>query len=58
MTEKETNMKHPDSPLDIEIGFKKLFETYRTKLNSTNEVVKARAKEVLKVADQSPSGSD
>jgi len=54
MTENETNMKHPVFPLDIEIGFKKLFEAYRTKLDSTNVVVKARAKEVLKVADAFP----
>lgn len=54
MTENETKMKHPVFPLDIEIGFKKLFETYRTKLDSTNEVVKTRAKEVLKVADEFP----
>ncbi|MEM7084642.1 MAG: GAF domain-containing protein [Bacteroidota bacterium] len=47
-------MKHPVFPLDIEIGFKKLFETYRTKLDSKSEVVKARAKEVLKVADEFP----
>lgn len=54
MTENESNMKHPVFPLDIEIGFKRLFETYRTKLDSTNEVVKARAIEVLKVADEFP----
>jgi hypothetical protein len=54
MTENETKMKHPVFPLDIEIGFKKLFETYRAKLDSPNAVVKARAKEVLKVADEFP----
>jgi hypothetical protein len=51
MTENESNMKHPVFPLDIEIGFKKLFESYRSKLDSTNEFVKARAKKVLKLAD-------
>jgi len=54
MTENESNMKHPVFPLDIEIGFKKLFESYRSKLDSTNEFVKARAKKVLKVADEFP----
>lgn len=47
-------MSQPVFPLEIEIGFKALFDTYREKLLSDNEFVKARAKEVLKVAKAHP----
>lgn len=47
-------MKQPVFPLDIEIGFRKLFDTYRSKLDSDTKEVRERAKAVLKVADEFP----
>lgn len=47
-------MNQPVFPLKIEIGFKALFETYRENLRSDNELVKARAKAVLKLAEKHP----
>ncbi len=47
-------MTQPVFPLEIKIGFKPLFDTYREKLLSDNALTKARAKEVLKVAEAHP----
>jgi len=54
MTENNAEMKHPVFPLSIEISFKNLFDAYRDKLDSQNQLVKARAEEVLKVAAEYP----
>lgn len=43
-----------DFPLDIEISFKKLFDSYRDKMDSGSKLLRARAEEVLKVADEFP----
>ncbi|MEL6811517.1 MAG: GAF domain-containing protein [Bacteroidota bacterium] len=45
-------------PLDIEISFKKLFESYRASLNSASPLVQARAKEILKVEKDFPELSE
>lgn len=47
-------MKHPIFPMRIEIGFKKLFDTYRAKLDSKDVQMRNRAAAVLKVADECP----
>ena len=41
-------------PLSIKIGFKKLFDSYRSHLDSSNVFVKRRAEEILKIADEYP----
>ena len=43
-----------DFPLSVEISFKKLFDAYREKLNSNNVLFRARAAEVLKIAEEYP----
>jgi hypothetical protein len=47
-------MIQPEFPLKVEIGFKALFDSYRDKLLSDNELVQARAKAVLKIAEEHP----
>ena len=47
-----------DFPLSIQIGFKKVFDKYRTLANSKNETTKARALEVLEIADKYPKLSE
>ena len=47
-------MKNRIFPMQIEIGFKKLFDTYRAKLESKDAFVRNRAEAVLKVADEYP----
>ncbi len=41
-------------PLSIEVSFKKLFDEYRTNLDSTNILLKQRAKQVLAIAEEFP----
>ena len=41
-------------PLSIEVSFKKLFDDYRINLNSDNDLLKERARRVLKIADEYP----
>ena len=43
-----------DFPLDIKISFKTLFEKYKDNVNSTNELRRKRAEEVLAVAKKYP----
>ncbi len=50
----DTKITLSEYPLDIEISFMKLFETYKEQLNSDSALVVARAKEVLKVAKEFP----
>jgi len=45
-------------PLSIELSFKKLFDEYRTNLDSSNILLKQRAKQVLAIADEFPVLSD
>jgi hypothetical protein len=47
-------MKHPIFPMQIKIGFKKLFDTYRAKLDSQDTLMRDRAEAILKVADAYP----
>lgn len=42
-------------PLNVEIGFKKLFDSYRDKLEGSSPLFRARAEEVLKIADDYPA---
>ncbi len=51
MSTKTTNQ---DFPLDIEISFKKLFAMYRENMKTGSDLLKARAAEVLKIADEYP----
>ncbi|MCZ6594219.1 MAG: GAF domain-containing protein, partial [Bacteroidetes bacterium] len=46
--------KQRDSPLHVKIGFNKLFDAYRAKLNSSSELIRSRAKEVLDIAAKYP----
>jgi len=43
-----------DSPLNIWISFSKFFEQYRTFLESDNELLRERAKQVLKISEEYP----
>ncbi len=47
-------MKERQSPLKIKIGFKKLFESYRNRLNSNIPAVAERAKAVLAIEQEYP----
>ena len=51
MTNKTTLQEFP---LAIEVSFKKLFESYRQKLDGMNPLQRKRAEEILAVADQYP----
>ncbi len=46
--------KQGDFPLRIKIGFNKLFDIYRAKLDSSSELIRGRAKEVLDIATKNP----
>jgi len=41
-------------PLSIQVSFKKLFDVYRSNLDSGNELLKERSKSVLAIADEYP----
>jgi hypothetical protein len=43
-----------DFPLSVQIGFHKVFDKYRSLADSKNETTKARALEVLKIAEKYP----
>ncbi|MCK8524306.1 GAF domain-containing protein [Aquimarina sp. D1M17] len=43
-----------DFPLEIAISFSKFFEQYRTFLDSDNQLLKERARSVLKIAEEYP----
>ncbi|GAB5400276.1 MAG: hypothetical protein Aureis2KO_18610 [Aureisphaera sp.] len=42
-------------PLRVEIGFRKLFNSYRDKLEGSNPMFRARAEQVLKIAEEYPA---
>ena len=41
-------------PLQIKIGFKKLFDSYRALEDSSNPVTSLRIKEILKIEKENP----
>lgn len=45
-------------PLSIELSFKKLFDEYRTNLDSSNILLKERAKQIIAIAEENPILSD
>jgi len=45
-------------PLSIELSFNKLFDKYRTNLDSSNVLLKERAKQVIAIAEEFPILSD
>jgi len=47
-------LKERDFPLHVKIGFNKLFDGYRAKLNSSSELIRSRAKAVLDIATKYP----
>lgn len=51
-------MKEKITPLKIKIGFKKLFDHYRDKVNSTNLLIAERAKSILAIESEYPQLTD
>ena len=48
------NTQEGKFPLRIEVSFKKLFDNYRRNLDSSNSLLKERAKQIISVADEHP----
>ena len=52
------NTQKDNFPLSIALSFEKLFDDYRSNINSDNDLLKERAHRVLKIADEYPILTD